>query len=108
MSLSSVGSIVANCPLALVTISEHLVANRTTRRHGVVLTSSRHLVLVIASLALAGCQSGSLSIPHGLHNSTKAFTPRRTCAGPIGRTPRKWSGRGKLHWCGSRNPTASF
>ena len=35
----------------------------------------RFLVLVTASLALWGCQqTGSLSIPHGLDNSTKAFT----------------------------------
>ena len=30
--------------------------------------------LAMSLLVLWGCQSGSLSIPHGLHNSTKAFT----------------------------------
>ena len=38
------------------------------------LTFAGRLVLATAALALVGCQSGSLSIPHGLDNSTKAFT----------------------------------
>ena len=74
MSLSSLRSIFADCPPAPVPMPEHLVAHRTRRRHGAVMAFSGRLALVIASLPLAGCQSGSLGIPHGLHNSSKAFT----------------------------------
>ena len=45
------------------------------RRQGFVMTTLRRILPVISLLALWGCQqTGSLSIPHGLHNSSKAFT----------------------------------
>ena len=44
------------------------------RRAGFLTTVAKQWPLAMSLLVLWGCQSGSLGIPHGLHNSTKAFT----------------------------------
>ena len=45
------------------------------RHQGFVMTNLGRMLPFVSLLALWGCQqTGSLSIPHGLHNSSKAFT----------------------------------